>query len=145
MGEVHNEWPSERITAPEPVAPAAPTAPSLPYPSATSDPVSRDKTAPRSGRERRLWLAVGAAAVLLILFVVVLSGRNGDRSRASCEWIPGGSSTPSRRGISLAEFTMIHPEGSGDFTIRAEGNIFRIVGPGVDETSESCTIELRDA
>ena len=38
MGEVHNEWPSERITAPEPVAPAAPTAPSLPYPSATSDP-----------------------------------------------------------------------------------------------------------
>ena len=106
-------------------------------------PAPRDKTAPRSGRERRLWLAVGAAAVLLILFVVSCSpGRNGDRSRASCEWIPGGSSTPSRRGISLAEFTMIHPEGSGDFTIRAR--LFRIA-PGLDETSESCTIELRDA
>jgi hypothetical protein len=107
MGEVHNEWTSGTVRPGEvnnewsgTVRPPKPVVPDLGSASAPPPARRRSELAPQSAPaaaprpSRTLWLALGL--VLLVLFVVVLSGRDDTGSTSACDWKPGeaeGSNT----------------------------------------------------
>ena len=130
MGEVHNEWTSG--TARRPPKPVVPDlgAPSPPPARRTSQLAPQSAPAAATGPNRTLWLALGV--VLLVLFVVVLSGRDDAGSTSACDWKPGE-----------AEGSRTFIGHTGDITVYLEdGQRFIAQQPTQDGGVQHCTIAL---
>lgn len=151
MGEVHNEWNSGTVRPPKPVVPDLGSAPAPPPERRMSElaPQPPPAAAPGSRMTRLLALALGL--VLLVLFVIVLSGRddtgsNSDvlsgrddtGSNSDCDWKPG-----------KAEGTLTRIGGSGDLAVYADyvdGQRFIIAERSKPQGEfEHCTIALTPA
>jgi hypothetical protein len=141
MGEVHNEWTSGTVRPGEvnnewsgTVRPPKPVVPDLGSASAPPPARRRSELAPQSAPaaaprpSRTLWLALGL--VLLVLFVVVLSGRDDTGSTSACDWKPGE-----------AEGNYTFTARRGDIEFYVDGQNFIAQRPAKDGV-EHCTIAL---
>ena len=94
MSDVHNEWNSPRPAAPAsppspaaaPAAPAASASPAAPTAPSTRPGPPSAAPAPRRGSDARLLVGLGALAALLVLFVLVLAGRDASSTSCTIPW-----------------------------------------------------------
>lgn len=129
MGEVHNEWTSGTVRPPKPVVPDLGAA-SAPRPERrTSEFAPRSAPAAATGPSMTLWLALGL--VLLVLFVLVLSGRDDAGSTSACDWKPGKAEG---RHALIGQ--------SGDIVFYIDGQGFIAERPKPKGGFEHCTIAL---
>jgi hypothetical protein len=110
MGDIQNEWVSEPVKPTQPVRPPEPSrpasaarptaapvagAPAVPgephrriptYEPSQHSPVPPASAAPASSRNPTFWVAGGLAAALVLLLVLVLSGRDSSSNTPDCQW-----------------------------------------------------------
>lgn len=138
-GEVNNEWTSGTVRPPKPVVPDLGSASAPPPARRTSDLAPQSAPAAATGPSRTLWLALGL--VLLVLFVVVLSGRDDTGSTSARDDTGSTSACDWKPGEAQGSHTLIGQR--GDFSFYVDGQQrFIAVKPKPNGGFEHCTIAL---